>query len=230
MDYFPVCLDIRGRFCVVIGGGRVAERKVGGLLACGAKVTVVSPELTAGLQVLVSDGQLIWVDRAYREGDLASAFLVIAATDDTLVQAKVHAEAEKHNLLLNVADVPKWCNFILPATVRQGDLTVSVSTGGKSPALARQLREELEKHFGPEYGVLLKILGELRPDVLALGRPHAENKALFARLLHPEMLAWIRNRNWDALEGHVRATLGGDEVALSGVEKVKSMFGPDQQA
>ena len=209
-QYFPVCLKIAGRQCLVIGGGRVGERKVQGLLAHGAKVKVISPELSEVLSVLLRDGAIAWQDRFNQEGDLAGAFLVIAATDDPAVQERVHAEAEARNLLLNVADVPKWCNFILPATARRGDLAISVSTAGKSPALASILRQGLEVKFGQEYGVLVDILGSLRDTVLAGGRPHAENKLIFARLADPEMAVWIKAGLWQKLALHLQEVLGAD--------------------
>ena len=219
MHYFPVCLDIANRACVVIGGGQVAERKAKGLLECGAHVTVISPELTEGLDGLHTSGTLSWINRSYQEGDLAEAFLVIAATDDPDVQHRVHAEAEKGNILLNVADVPKWCNFILPATVRRGDFMVSVSTGGKSPALARELRKDLEEQFGSEYGLLVQMLGDLRAKILAQGRSQTENKDMFNRLLHPDMVDWIQHRNWEKVAKHIEKILGGEAAAecLSGL-------------
>ncbi len=211
MTYYPVCLDLDGRDCIVIGGGPVAERKVQGLLRCAARVTVVSPELTPGLAELATGGAISWLARPYVEGDLAGAFLVIAATDDEAVQERVHAEATERATLLNVADVPKWCNFILPATVRRGDLSVSVSTGGRSPALARLLRRQLEKSIGWEHGLLVEIVGGLRPLVLAAGLSQAENEALFYRLLgdEAELLEWIRNRDTARLEEHFRRQLAG---------------------
>jgi precorrin-2 dehydrogenase/sirohydrochlorin ferrochelatase len=222
-QYFPVCLKIAGRQCLVIGGGRVGERKVQGLLAHGAKVKVISPELSEPLSALRREGAIDWLDRLYREGDLAGAFLVIAATDDPLAQERIHAEAEALNLLLNVADVPKWCNFILPATARRGDLSISVSTAGKSPALASILRQELEAQFGPEYGVLVNILGSLRETVLAKGRPHAENKVLFARLADPEMAGWIKDGLWEKLAHHIQEVLGPD-VPLDCLEAARQEY------
>ena len=225
MPYYPICLDINDRHCIVIGGGRVAARKVQGLLDHGARVTVISPELTGELAALHAADRLAWRERPYREGDLGGAFLVIAATDDPQVQARVHAEAEEGNILLNVADVPKWCNFILPATVRRGDFTLAVSTGGKSPALAKQLRQELEAQFGEEYAILLEVLGALRPLVLALGWPHADNKVLFARLLHADMPAWIRDNRWDKVTGHLRGVLG-DDVSLDCLAEIQAQCAP----
>ncbi len=221
MHYFPICVSIEGRRCIVVGGGRVAERKVNTLLTCGGRVTVVSPQLTEALAAWQAEDKFAWLKRAYQKGDLTGAFLVIAATDDTEVQRLVFEEAEQCNILVNVADVPKWCSFILPATVRQGDLTISVSTAGKSPALARRLREDLEKQFGPEYDVLLSLLGDLRLRVLAEGRAQPENKALFNELLHPKVLDWIRERDWQKIEAHVQKVVGRDmgRQCLAGVRK-----------
>lgn len=223
MPYFPVSLDLAGRLCIVIGGGKVAERKVRSLATCAARVQIISPELTPGLLELYNDGSIAWQKRSYLAGDLAGAFLVIAATDDVAVQKMVHAEAAERQLLLNVADVPDLCNFILPATARQGDLTVSVSTGGRSPALARVLRQELEKKIGPEYKVLVEILGIIRPFVLEAGRPQAENELLFNRLGHEEMAAWIRGRAWDKAESQLRAVFGS-EIIDSCLEEIRVAY------
>jgi len=222
-QYFPVCLKIAGRQCLVIGGGRVGERKVQGLLSHGAVVKVISPELSETLFALQRAGTIEWLPRLYQEGDLAGAFLVIAATDDPVVQERVHAESEARNILLNVADVPKWCNFILPATARRGDLSISVSTAGKSPALASTLRQMLEIQFGPEYGILVKILGALRDSVLADGRPHSENKVIFARLADPEMAVWIKDGLWQKLARHIQEVLGPD-VPLDCLEAARQEY------
>lgn len=217
MPYFPVCLDLRDRPCLVIGGGRVATRKAASLLACEARVTVISPELSPDLAERAAAGTIHWLSRAYREGDLAGAFLVIAATDDSKTQSLVQAEADQRQVLLNVADVPDKCNFILPATVRRGDLTIAVSTGGKSPALASALREDLEGLFGREYQILVDILGRLRPLVLARGKSSRENKEQFKKLAHHDMLRWIQERNIPAMQDHIRLILG-EAIALDWLE------------
>lgn len=213
MNYYPICLDITDRHCIIIGGGKVAARKAQGLLDHQARVTMISPELGKESAALHAENLLTWLDRPYREGDLNGAFLVIAATDDPEVQERIHAEAEQHNILLNVADVPKWCNFILPATVRRGDLSLAISTGGKSPALAKRMRQRMEEQFGPEYEILLETLGALRPLVLDLKRPHRENKKTFEQLLHDDMVLWIRDNRWDKVLAHFRTVLG-EQVPL----------------
>jgi len=219
MSFYPICLDLEARPCIVVGGGRVAERKVTGLLSCSAEVTVISPVLTEELQLQHANGTIKWLDRGYEPGDLGNAFLVIAATDDEETQKQVYEEAATSNLLLNVADVPQRCNFILPATVRRGDLAISVSTAGKSPALARKIRMELEKRYGPEYRILVDILGDVRPEILASGQPQAENEQLFNNLLHDEMVEWIKSKEWNLIIKHFQKVLGDrvDEKRLSAI-------------
>lgn len=210
MRYFPISLDLTGRLCLVIGGGRVAERKVRALLSCGGLIRVVSPELTTGLNDLLRERQIEWFSRPYQEGDLEAAFLVIAATDDVKAQTAIQAEAEQRQVLLNVVDVPQRCNFILPATTRRGDLTISVSTAGKSPALAKKLRQELEERFGPEYEILLNILGRLRPQVLALGLPQRQNKERFENLVRHDMLGWIAARDEEKIAHCIKTVINPD--------------------
>jgi precorrin-2 dehydrogenase/sirohydrochlorin ferrochelatase len=222
MKYFPISLDINDRDCAVIGGGEVAARKVAALLASGGKVRVISPELNVELREFEQAGRVEWLGRQYRRGDLAEAFLVIAATDDEAVQVEVYGEAEQNGQLINVADVPHRCNFILPAVVKRNDLTISISTAGKSPALARKLRRSIEELIGPEYGVLADIMGRLRAEVLRQGRSHGENKKIFAALLDERFPDWIRMADWPKIEGHLNATLGNNISAdcLNSLKKV----------
>lgn len=210
MHYFPICLNITKQHCIVIGGGQVGSRKAHSLLKHGAKVTVISPALTNDLTLLHESGRLSWINRVYQQGDLKSVFLVIAATNDKKVQQAVHAEAVQNNILLNIADVPELCNFILPAIVKRGDLSIAISTGGKSPALAGKLRRQLEQQFGSEYEKLLNLLGRLRIEVLAKGRSSTENKDIFNNLIHPEMIVWIKNNDWQKVEAHLHAVLDSD--------------------
>lgn len=162
--YYPLFMDIEGKPCLVVGGGAIAEQKVLSLLDCGARVTVISPDLTPALQSLSAD-ELIWKQRNYASGDVDGYLLVICATDDTLVNGQVFREAETRNIPSNVVDVPPLCRFIVPSIVRQGHLCIAVSTGGTSPTMARQIRRTLEKQFGPEYAALLELLGRYRPDM-----------------------------------------------------------------
>ncbi|WP_157067423.1 precorrin-2 dehydrogenase/sirohydrochlorin ferrochelatase family protein [Desulfosarcina cetonica] len=167
MRYYPINLDIQGRPCLVVGGGRVGARKVKTLLQCGGAVTVVSPEATAGLATLAADGQIVLKQRSYRSSDMEGQFLVIGATDDEALNRRIHADAERFHILCNIADRPAICNFTLPAIVRRGDFMMAVSTAGKSPAFAKHIRQRLESEFGPEYGTLLELMGAIRTKLLA---------------------------------------------------------------
>ncbi len=167
--YYPVFLDLRGRPCVIIGGGAVAERKVEGFLECGARVTVVSPDLATNLERRASKAEIRWCRRDYVEGDLKGAFLVIAATDRADINHAVAQEAEREAVILNVVDQPALCTFIAPAILRRGDVTLAMSTGGASPALARKLREVLETSEALEYAVLAPILARARKEIQRRG-------------------------------------------------------------
>jgi precorrin-2 dehydrogenase len=158
-SHYMACLDLRGRRCVVVGGGPVGAEKARGLLTCGAEVTVVSPELGDELRAL----DVTWRRGRYRRSDLRGAFLVIAATSDRAVNERVHRDAEARGMLCNVADVPDLCNFILPAVHREGPIAVAVSTGGASPALAKRIRDDVAAIVTPRHAELAHELRELRP-------------------------------------------------------------------
>ncbi len=216
MHTYPLNLiNLATRKAVVIGGGEVALRKVEGLLAASAQVTVISPALTDGLAVLSAGGKIAFIPRAYREGDLAGAWLAIAATDDPAVNQAVFAEAERRGCLVNVVDDPAHSNFIVPAVVRRGAVTVAVSTGGASPALARRLRDQLAEIVGPEYGDLAALLAELRPALLArfpAGRPRL---AAALRLVDSDLLKVVKEQGMAAARAHAEALL---ETSQSGIE------------
>ncbi|HFQ90363.1 MAG TPA: bifunctional precorrin-2 dehydrogenase/sirohydrochlorin ferrochelatase [Desulfobulbus sp.] len=213
---YPVCLNITGRLCIVIGGGIVAERKVRGLLAAGGRVRVISPEATAALADLAREGRIEWLRRPYAPGDLDRAFLVFAATDSRGVQEAVCRDAQQAAILVNVADDPDRCSFQVPATVHRGDLTLSVATGGRSPAVAAMIRRRLERDFGPEYAVLLELVAMIRQEVLSDDRSPGERKILFQNILHDDIVSWIREGRWDRLQQHLQEVLGpGHSLDLS---------------
>ena len=158
--YYPVYIQLREQPCVVIGGGKIAEGKVEGLLAAaGAKVTVISPDLTSHLHELVEQNQITYIARTYQPGDLTGAFMVICATDQAEINHQVWQEASANRQLVNVVDDTPRCNFIAPAILRKGDLTIAISTSGKAPALAVRLKERLQSELGPEYERFLELAG-----------------------------------------------------------------------
>jgi len=165
---YPVMLELQGRRCVVIGGGAVGEGKARSLLEARAAVTVIAPELTAGLEDLAREGAVTAVRRPYAPGDLEGAFLAIAATDDYATNTRIFDEANERGVLLNAVDDIDHCHFAAPSVIRQGDLIVALSTGGKAPALAKQLRRKLASEFSDEYSTLVDLLGEVRQKALAV--------------------------------------------------------------
>ena len=163
--YYPAFIDVRGRNCLVIGGGPLGEEKVVKLLECNAKVIVIAPEVTPAVEKLAAEGQVEWLMREYRTGDLAQAFIAIASTDDDDTDRQISAEAEERNVLLNVVDVTHLCTFIAPSVARRGEVTVATSTGGASPALARTFREKLESSRILEFADLAPILARGRAEL-----------------------------------------------------------------
>jgi siroheme synthase-like protein len=164
-ELYPMFLKISGKKCVVIGGGGVARRKVRTLLEHGAKVEVISSEPGQELIELEKKGQIRILHRRYQPGDLRGAFLAIAASDSRALNRQVAKEAKSKAVLVNVADDPENSDFILPSYLRRGALTIAVSTGGISPALARKIRTRLEKELGDEYASLVRLVGEVRAEL-----------------------------------------------------------------
>jgi len=208
MRYFPVFLDLKGKRCIVVGGGAVAERKVKNLLKAGARVRVISPELTASLSRLRDEKRISHLSRSYRKKDLEGALLAIAATDDRTINERVFREATANRIPVNVVDDPAHSSFIVPSIVQKRDLLVAVSTSGRSPALARLLRQKLEREIGPEYPRFLKLLGRVRKKVLSLGLGQRENRRIFRRLLKDDLLPLIRGRKGRELDRRLYRTLG----------------------
>ena len=186
-NYYPMMVDLTGRRCLVVGGGRVAERKVALLLDCGAAVEVVSPVTTQKLTALAAAGTIRLARRAVRSDDLAGAFLVFVATDDPVVNHTVAVQAREAGGLVNVADAPEACTFQVPSAVRRGDLTIAISTGGGSPALAKRLRQRIEATIGPEYEAFLAALRELRTLAREAVLDPAERRAIYRRALDSEL-------------------------------------------
>ena len=167
--YYPIFLNIKGKRCVVVGGGQVALRKVERLLDGGANVFVISPIPHPEIKKLSKQKAIHLIQRDYKAGDLKDAVITLACTDVKEVNRKVADEAKKAGILVNVADDPEPSDFIIPSFFRRGNLTVAVSTSGKSPALARKIRMKLEKSFGEEYASLLSLIGEVRSTLKEKG-------------------------------------------------------------
>ena len=208
MQYYPVSLDIKNRKCLVVGGGSVGTRKVKTLVECGAKATVVSLVFSEKLLELADSGLIVLEKRPYRETDLDGMFLVIGTTDDEELNRQISMDAEKLNMLCNIADRPKVCNFILPSIVNRGDLTISISTSGKSPALAKRLRIELEEQFGNEYAELLRLMGAIRKKLLSQKHEPEAHKHLFEKLISRGLLDMIHGNRKDEIDSLLCEVLG----------------------
>jgi len=167
--YYPIFLNISGKKCVVVGGGQVALRKVTTLLEHGASVEVISPDLCSELSQLAESGEIGVLRRSYRAGDLQDAVIAIAATNDSNTNLEVVKEARRKAVLVNVVDDAESSDFIVPSYMRRGDVTIAISTGGRSPALARKIRNRLEKDFGDEYASLALLIDEVRAEVKGQG-------------------------------------------------------------
>jgi precorrin-2 dehydrogenase/sirohydrochlorin ferrochelatase len=199
MKTYPICLiGLENRSAVVIGGGEVAVRKVMGLVEAGAQVTVISPKCNLELINLQAAGRIKILPRPYQAGDLAGAFVAIAATNDALVNEAIWQEASQSDSLVNVVDDPLHSNFIVPAVVRRGELNIAITTGGGSPALARRLREKLADAIGPEYGEMAALLAELRPQLLASFSPGSARLQAALQLIDSQLLEIIRQQGREA--------------------------------
>lgn len=200
MHHLPINLDVRNKVVIVVGGGDVAGRKVLSLIDAGALVTVIAPHLNDALRQLLAANRIIHLARNYADGDLAEAFLVIAATDDNAVNRAVAKEARMRSILADIADTPELGSFTMPAVMSRGDLVITVSTSGKSPALAKKIREELEEVFGIEYGATLRLLGGIREKLLTEKGNSAYNKSLLSQLVAHGLPELIKEKRYDEID------------------------------
>lgn len=188
MAYFPMYIELEGKKCIVVGGGKVAAGKVRQLLAFEAKVEVISPELTPELEQLVTEEQITWKQMLFPQDEdgaelLCDCVLVVAATDQREVNVRVSKLCRAHGIPVNVVDVKELCTFYFPAIVKREDVVVGISTGGKSPALAARIRRELETALPENYGTVADILGACREEILRRVPDGRERKKLFELLL-----------------------------------------------
>lgn len=189
--YF-VSLNLTGKTCLVVGGGQVAERKVHTLLECGARVVVVSPSITPGLAKLAGEDKLVYRQGYYMDSDLDGVFLVIGAANREEVNRQVADDGAVRNLIVNIVDDQSKGNFFVPAVVRRGGLTIAVSTDGKSPMLARKIREDLEKTYGAVFGEFLELLGDLRQEVIRNVADQDLKRGILENLVDDEIISLLK--------------------------------------
>lgn len=220
MRYYPINIDLRDRSVVLVGGGKVAARKARRLISAGARLTVVAPALDPSLAALAAEGRLRHLGRPYRHGDLAGALLAFAATDDAGLNGLVAEEARERGILVDVVDAPSRGGFTTPAVLERGGLMITVSTGGASPSLSRQIIAKLEPLFGEEYAEAVALLGALREKLLTEKVANAYNEPLFTDLAALDLPELIKNGQTDAIDQILqKLSAAGGATCPDGAEK-----------
>jgi precorrin-2 dehydrogenase / sirohydrochlorin ferrochelatase len=207
MSYYPIFVDLSGRKAVVIGGGAVAQRKIKDLLEYGAVVHVISRDLTPELHDLLSRGDIRLLSGDFDESHIEGACIVTAATNDKALNRRISEAAKSRNILVNVVDQPEECSFIVPSMIKRGSLLIAVSTSGKSPALAKKIRETLSVEFGKEYGYFLNIMAGIRKRLFSENIPEAERGRLFHELVDSNILDLIRKQDFPAIAAELERIL-----------------------
>ena len=209
--FYIACLKLRGRRCVVVGGGEIGLEKVEGLLASEADVVLISPEAVPELQRLAAEGSIEWEQREYEPADIERTFIVIAATDDTDMNIGIYEDAERRAMLANVVDVPPLCNFILPAIVRSGPIAIAISTAGASPALAKRMKREIAAEYGEVHARMAELLNDARGWAKGNLPTYQDRKAFFEGIVNgdPDPIALLRSGDEDG----VRALIDAARVA-----------------
>lgn len=210
MSYYPIMIDLTDREVLVVGGGSVAGRKIATLIEYGAVVSVVSRELSPELKNLVDSGRVKYLGGEFSLVFLKDKFLAFAATDDSDLNRRISRAAQAKGMLINAVDQPADCTFIVPSIIRQGDLTISVSTSGKSPALAKRIREKLSSIFGNEYGLFLRMMGKIRESVLSRSSDQKENSRVFHSIVDSDLLDAIQANDLEKAATILSECLGQD--------------------
>jgi siroheme synthase-like protein len=215
--FYMACLDLGQRPCLVVGAGPVGLEKIEGLLAAGARITVVAPEALPEVRELAREGSIAWERREYATDDLEGQMLVVAATSDTALNVRVFEDAERRAMLVNVVDVPPLCNFILPAIVRSGPIAIAISTSGASPALAKRLKREIAEAFGAPHARLAEILNELRGWAKDTFPTYEERRDFFEGIVNgePDPIALLRAGDEAAVHALIAARRQQAERALA---------------
>ncbi len=197
MNFFPVNLNIKNKLCTIIGGGKVAERKIFNLLKYNAKLKVISKNFTENILNIKNNVQIIKAN--YNKKYLTGSFMVFICTNNKSLNLEIYKHAKEINALVNSATHPELCDFTIPSVLKRGDLKITVSTNGISPALARSIKKELENHFGNEYSVLLEIMRKIRDKQLALNSNSKKNSELFYKFINSETIDLIRKNDFQTI-------------------------------
>lgn len=208
MSFYPVNLQINNRSCLVVGGGSVAERKVRSLLAAGASVTVLSPDITESLADMVQEGRITYISHCYQHGDIGGFFIVICATNNKEVNQRIAVEANQAGALVNVIDAPEDGNFVVPSTIARGDLLITVSTNGKSPALAKKIGAQLAQQYGPEYGLYLDLLAKARLKIKETISSSKERELFWRQMIDNQVMNLLKEGKIQEAEAKINNAIG----------------------
>jgi precorrin-2 dehydrogenase/sirohydrochlorin ferrochelatase len=200
MRYYPICLDVKDKRCVIVGGGEVSARKIGFLLNCMADIVVISPQINEEINKFVQEKKIEWIDRDYKSNDLKGAFLVIIATDDQGLNKEISQKSRDLGILVNMASSAEDSTFILPAVLNRGSLSIAISTEGKSPALAKKIRDDLSIMFGKEYIRFVDLLGSLRQTVKNTFDNQLKRSIIWNKLLTSELLELLKKGRTDMID------------------------------
>lgn len=190
--YYPMMLNIENKECVIIGGGDIAYRKILELIEYGASITLVSPSINEDIKVLVDNKSINYIQDIYDKAYVENTYIVVASTNDSRVNNQIFRDCSKRKILVNVVDDPKNCSFIVPSKIKRGDLTIAISTNGKSPTLSRSIREELEKKYDEHYEVFLNILGDVRQEVMRKVKDYSKKKEIFNAIMKEDYLTKLK--------------------------------------
>lgn len=204
--YYPVFLDVSGKHCVVVGGGKVAQRKIQSLTKAQARVIVVAPEITPLLRQLAEKGSILWFQRRFKPSDLRGCILAIGATNDAQVNRTVFNAASRRKIPVNLVDSTPNSSFIVPSVLKKGPLLIAVSTAGASPALARKIRQDISRHIGSEYPKLLKIMKNLRPLVHSRFS-ETQRKKIWKNIIHSNALELLQQGKTKELNKKIKQWL-----------------------
>jgi len=209
MRYYPIFVNLENKGCLVVGAGEVGKRKIQSLIDSGAGTVTIIDTRPADQEMapILALDNVTFECREFRDADLDGKFLVIACTSSEEVNWRISNLCAQSGILCNIVDQPEKCSFIVPATVKRGDLTVAISTAGRSPAMAKRIRKELQESFGEEYASLLVLMGRVRPLLLGLGMPTSENTAVLRSLVNSDLLARIRAAELDAVAEILKESL-----------------------
>lgn len=200
MRYYPIFVNLKNKDCLVVGAGEVGKRKSLSLLEAGAKSVLIidTNAAVSGLKSILDMENVQFESREFKESDLDGKFIVMACTSNQQVNSWISQLCEDREILCNIADQPEKSSFIVPATFKRGDLTIAMSTAGKSPALARRIRRELQEKFGDEYAQMLTLMGRIRPLLLELGMDTQDNTTVFRELVNSNLLQALGDHDLDA--------------------------------